>query len=86
MKKFIGTLIKATFFSWLAMFLLIEPVSVVLLAALSGMGVIDLNQTIGSVTVYGMTALLFCGIWIHAYAGNLASVRMKWELRGVGQD
>lgn len=90
MKEFLVTLVKATFWSWLAMFLLIEPISVMLLAALNGMGLVEVNRTVGAFTVYGLSALLFCAIWAYAYADKFASwgavLRMKWDLRGIDKD
>lgn len=90
MKKFISTLIKSVVFSWLAMFLLIEPFSVMVLAALGGLGLVEPSLMVGAVTIYGLTALLFGAILIHAYADKLASwgavLRMRWDLRGVGKD
>ena len=90
MKKFLGTLIKASFFSWLALFMLINPVVMLVLGSLTGLNVLHLPVGFAGLMVYGLTALLFVSFWVKAYAGSwpeaINTLRMKWMLRGVGKD
>lgn len=90
MKKFLGTLIKASFFSWVALFMLINPVVMLVFGSLNGLNVLQTSGTFAAVMVYGLTAILFASFWVKAYAGSwseaLHSLRMKRMLRGVGKD
>lgn len=90
MKKFISTLFKSSIASFLAMFLLIHPFSVMVLAMLDGIGVLDPSVRIGEAVIFSLTAVLFISIWVYAYADGIASLyanlRMKWALRGIGKD
>lgn len=87
MKKFLVTLAKASFFSWVALFMLINPVLGLVLGSLNGLDVLNTSAAFGDFMLVALTALCFASFWVKAYAGSwseaLNSLRMKRALRGI---